>query len=372
MNNHVTILEIDLKAVHFNLNYFKSNLKENTKILVVVKAFGYGSDAIEIAKSIQNKVDYLAVAYTKEGVALRKAGIETPILVLHPQKANLEELIQYQLEPNLYNAFILNAFLKISKLKKLKDYPIHLKFNTGLNRLGFNENEIDFLYAKLSKNNTVSIRSLFSHLAASEDVNEREFSLQQISKFNKITSEFKMKFGFLPILHMTNTSGILNFPEAHFNMVRLGIGLYGFANDENITSKLKNVISLKSVITQIHKIKKGETVGYNRAYKASSNQKTATIAIGHADGLHRSLGNGKGTVKINNKFAPIIGNVCMDMIMVDVTTIDCKEGDEVVIFDNQQMIESLAKQSNTISYEILTAISQRVQRILISYTNLNI
>jgi len=364
-NNHVTTLQIDLNAVRFNLDYFKSTLKDNTKILVVVKAFGYGSDAIEIAKCIQNKVAYFAVAYTQEGINLRAAGINAPILVLHPQEPNLSDLIENKLEPNIYNVSILKSFLKISSDKNLNQYPIHLKFNTGLNRLGFNESDLNLLFTELNDNNKISIISLFSHLAASEDYNEREFSLQQIKKFNKITSAFKLKFGFLPLLHMANTSGIINYPEAHFDMVRLGIGLYGFGNDDNETAKLKNVVSLTSVITQLHQIKKGESVGYNRAFSASKKMKTATVAIGHADGIQRALGNRNGAVKINNQIAPIIGNVCMDMLMVDVSDIDCKAGDSVMIFDSQKSLKNLAVKANSITYEILTAISQRIQRVII-------
>lgn len=365
-NNHVTRLQIDLNAVRFNLDYFKSIIKKNTKILVVVKAFGYGSDSIEIAKTIQNNVAYFAVAYTAEGIRLREAGIKTPILVLHPQEPNLNDLIEYNLEPNLYNRYILESFLKVSSDKNLSQYPIHLKFNTGLNRLGFNENDMDFLFSELNKNKTVTITSLFSHLAASEDPNEHEFSLQQIESFNKITANFKSKFGFLPTLHMANTSGIINYPQAHFDMVRLGIGLYGFGNDQNETAKLKNVVSLSSIISQIHHIDKDESVGYNRSFSASNKMKTATIAIGHADGIPRSLGNGKGSVKINNKTAPIIGNVCMDMLMVDVTDINCKAGDKVVIFDSQESLRNLALKANSITYEILTAISQRIQRSFVN------
>ncbi len=365
-NNHVTTLQIDLNAVRFNLDYFKSKLKKNTKILVVVKAFGYGSDAVEIAKSIQNEASYFAVAYTQEGIALRESGIKTNILVLHPQIPNLDFLINHNLEPNLYNSEILNAFIKIAKNQNLKEYPIHLKFNTGLNRLGFSENDIDFLHNKLSKNNHVSIKSIFSHLAVSEDEAEHEFSLQQISSFNKISSAFKNKFEFLPLCHMTNTSGIINYPEAHFDMVRLGIGLYGFGNDIKETSKLKNVVSLKTIISQINSLKPDESVGYNRAFKTSSSIKIATIPIGHADGIPRSLGNKKGFVTINNQKALIIGNVCMDMLMADITNINCNVGDEVVVFDTQETVEFLAKQANTISYELLTAISQRVQRNILS------
>ncbi|PCI09565.1 MAG: alanine racemase [Flavobacteriaceae bacterium] len=361
-NNHVTSLKIDLNAVDFNLNYFKSKLKKNTKLLVVVKAFGYGSDAVSIAKHLQNKVDYFAVAYTDEGITLRSSGIKTPIVVLHPQVVNLELLVANQLEPNLYSHRILDAFLSLSKRKNLDEYPIHLKFNTGLNRLGFSLDDIPKIASKLKGNKTIKISSVFSHLGASEDKNEKTFSCNQIDKFKTITFDFKKAFGFIPTQHMCNTSGILNYPEAHFDMVRLGIGLYGFANEKSKTSELKNVVSLHSCVSQIHTIKKGESVGYNRGCIANRPMKTATIPIGHADGISRKLGKGMGFVSIKNQRAFIVGNVCMDMIMVDISDIDCNEGDAVIIFDNQKTVETFAKNSGTIPYEFLTAISQRIKR----------
>ena len=359
-----TMLEIDLNSLQHNFEYLKSKLHHNTKFLAVVKAFGYGSDATIIAKHLEKlKVDYFAVAYAHEGVALRDAGIMSPILVLHPQPVNFDTIIDRCLEPNLYSTRVLNAFIAVAEAKKQTNYPIHIKFNTGLNRLGFSENDVDTIIEKLSKAPQIKVKSLFSHLAASEDLNEKTFSLDQIGSFKKIAAEFEQKIGYKPILHQLNTSGIINFAkEAQFDMVRAGIGLYGFANDPKITSQLKNVMSLKSIISQIHLIKKGETVGYNRAFTATNFIKTATIPIGHADGMHRALGNGKGYVTINHKKAPIVGNVCMDMIMVDITNIDCKEGDEVIIFDTQKIIKEFAEKAGTISYEILTAISQRVKR----------
>ncbi len=364
-NNHVTTLEIDLNAIDFNFNYFKSKLHKSTKVLVVVKAFGYGSSAIEIAKYLALKVDCFAVAYVDEGIALRKAGIEIPILVLHPQKNNLEKIIEYNLEPNLYSIPILTTFIETSKKLKLQNYPIHLKFNTGLNRLGFTKNDISEISSLINNQKTISVKSIFSHIAASEDLNEREFTLQQINTFNAISKELIHHLNNTPFKHMLNTSGILNYAsEAQFDMVRLGIGLYGFGNHENETKNLKNVFQLKSIISQIHTINKGETVGYNRAFKATNTIKTATIPIGHADGISRQLGNGVGYVYINNNKAKIVGNVCMDMIMVNITDIDCNEGDEVSIYKNQQHIEILAKDINTIPYELLTAISQRVRRVL--------
>ena len=360
-----TVLELDLNALKHNFEYIKSKINNNTKILAVVKAFGYGTDSVTVAKYLEQlKVDYFAVAYVKEGVTLRDSGITTPILVLHPQPVNFEILIDNGLEPNLYNARVLNTFLEIAKKKKIKDYPIHIKFNTGLNRLGFWQNDIDSIINSLANAPQVKVKSLFSHLAASEDKNENEFTLQQIRSFTAIAKEFTQKIGYKPLLHQLNTSGVLNYPEAQFDMVRCGIGLYGFGNDPNYTKHLKLMAALKSIISQIHLIEPNESVGYNRAYKANKFIKTATIPIGYADGIHRAFGNGKGYVTIKGKKAPIVGNVCMDMLMVNVTDIDCKEGDEVVIFDNQETVNDLAKRINTISYDILTSISQRVKRIV--------
>jgi alanine racemase len=366
MNNNPTILEINLSSVEHNLQFFRSKLDDKTKILAVVKASGYGTDAIAIAKTLaKQQIDYFAVAYIDEGIALREAGIETPILVLHPQLSNLELIVQYKLEPNLYSKKILTTFLKIAVNTGLSSYPIHLKFNTGLNRLGFKKSDLRFLFTTLQNEKSIEINSIFSHLVASEDINESAFSLNQIQKFISISDDFKGYFGFKPMMHMTNTSGILNFPEAHFDMVRLGIGLYGFANDLETTLELKNVISLKSLISQIHHVEENESVGYNRGFLASEEIKTATVPIGHADGLFRSLGQGKVFVSVNGQKAPIIGNVCMDMIMIDITGISCEEGDEVIIFDTQKQVLEMARQANTISYEILTTFSERIKRVAI-------
>lgn len=359
-----TVLEINLTSLEENYHYLKSKFQKETKFMAVVKAFGYGSDAVEIAKNLVNlDVDYLAVAYVKEGVALRDAGIKTPILVLHPQPINFEALIDRCLEPSIYSPNILKKFLQIAEIKKQVNYPIHLKFNTGLNRLGFLENDIDFITETLSEKNTVRIQSVFSHLAASEDISEKEFTENQIRKFTKISSELINVLGYQPMIHLCNTSGILNYPKAHFDMVRSGIGLYGFGNSEVEDKNLKPIATLKSIISQIHQIEKGETVGYNRAYKSDSFQKTATIPIGHADGISRSYGNGKGWVTINGEKAPIIGNVCMDMIMVNITNIECQEGDEVIVFGATPTANELAASIQSISYELLTAVSQRIKRV---------
>lgn len=364
INNHVSVLEIDGHAILYNLNYFQQKIESTTKTMVVVKAFGYGSEAITIAKLITEKIDYFAVAYSHEGVALRKSGIKTPILVLHPQAQNLETIIEHNLEPAIYSFKILEGFLRIADKTSLLKYPIHLKFNTGLNRIGFLPTDVSNILSLVKEKKSIHISSVFSHLAASDDTNEVDFTKNQIKTFSDLLQNIYKNLAYKPMAHLLNTSGIINYPEAQFDMVRLGIGLYGFGNDDLETSQLKNTNTLKSIISQIHTVKPGESVGYNKGFIAKQETKTATIPIGHADGISRKLGNKKGYVLINKQKATIIGNVCMDMIMVDVTKIDCTEGDEVIIFNNQKMIEEIAVICETIPYEILTAISQRVKRLV--------
>ena len=361
-----TVLEIDLKALKHNFEFLKSTLQPDTKFLAVVKAFSYGNDANAIANYLQElNADYFAVAYVSEGVALRDSGVTKPILVLHPQPVNFKMLIERCLEPSIYNAKILNEFIVVATDEGQSNYPIHIKFNTGLNRLGFSEHEVETILSKLKETSSVKVKSLFSHLAASEDLNERDFTLNQIAAFKSISEKIINGLGYVPIRHMCNTSGILNYPEAHFDMVRSGIGLYGFGNSEKEDVNFKPIAALKSVISQIHHLQKGESVGYNRSFKSDTAQSTATIPIGHADGIGRQYGNGKGYVIINNHLAPIVGNVCMDMLMVNVTNIPCNEGDEVILFDEKHPAHQFAKTANTISYEIITAISQRVKRVVL-------
>ncbi|WP_456379313.1 alanine racemase [Lutibacter sp.] len=364
-NNHITTLEIDLNAIDFNFNYFKSKLQKTTKIIVVVKAFGYGTSSVKIAKFLEKKVDYFAVAYLDEGIALRNAGIKNSILILNPQKNNFKQIIKYHLEPNIYSINLLKTFIEISKELKLQNFPIHLKFNTGLNRLGFTINGIPEITSLINNQKEVAVKSVFSHIAASEDLKERAFTLQQINTFNSVTRALFSKLKTKPFKHILNTSGIINYAkEAQFDMVRLGIGLYGFGNAKNETKKLKNVVVLKSIISQIHIIEKGDTVSYNRGFKATSTTKIATIPAGYADGISRLLGNTIGYVYVNSQKAPIIGTICMDMLMINISGINCNEGDAVFIYKNQQHIESIAKTLKTIPYEILTSISQRVKRVL--------
>jgi len=365
MSHHITTLQINTGALKHNLTYFKDRLKASTKIMAVVKAYGYGGDGVLTAQALKDTVDYFAVAYTHEGIALRNAGIKNPILVLHPHPQNFEELNDHCLEPSLYNFTSLKAYLKFSAKEGLQNTPIHLKFNTGLNRLGFQSNEVDEALKLCNEAGTVYLQSIFSHLAASEDANEKEFTELQLKRFTHIKKNVYSLLKHQPIAHMLNTSGVINYPEAQFDMVRIGIGLYGFGNDASITKELQFPFTLTSVISQIHTIEPNQTVGYNRAFSSTTTTRTATIPIGHADGIPRAIGNGKSYVWIHNKKAPIIGNVCMDMIMVDVTSIDCNEGDEVTIFRSQEDVLQIASASNTISYEVITGISQRVERNLI-------
>jgi len=357
-----TVLEIHLPNLLDNFQVIKSKISSSTKVLAVVKAVAYGSNAVAIAKCLELAgVDYFAVAYVYEGIALRKEGIKTPILVLHPQIENLEKAIRYDLEPSMYSFRILNAFSKVVQQNSIRKYPVHLKFNTGLNRLGFNEMDIKALKKSFNQE-SLKLVSIFSHLAATEDPSETEFTKTQLAVFARISEHFDAA----PLRHVLNTSGILNYPEAHYDMVRTGIGLYGFGNDPQFDKEFKPVLHLKTVISQIHTLNKGESLGYNRAFIATNTTKIATLPIGHADGISRQYGNGNGQVYIKSMPAKIIGNVCMDMLMVDVSTIDCEEGEEVIIIDDKtQTADSLAKQANTISYEILTALSERIQRKLI-------
>jgi alanine racemase len=366
MMNHVSVLEISLAALQHNYNFFKSRLLKSTKILGVVKAFGYGSESVAIAKHLETLgANYLAVAYVKEGLVLRKAGVKLPILVLHPQIAQFDLLIENCLEPNLYNFRSLEAFLNMVSKTKLDNYPIHIKFNTGLNRLGFVVDDISKIISILKATTSVKLASIFSHLAASEDLSEKTFTLNQISQFKAISKTLIKELGYTPMQHILNTSGVVNYSESQFDMVRIGIGLYGFGNEENITKQLELVGVLKSKISQIHNIEAGQTVGYNRAFTSATAIKTATIPIGHADGVSRQQGNGVGYVYINNQKAFIIGNVCMDMLMVNVTDIACAEGDAIFIYRDQAHIEDLAAKQNTIPYELLTAISQRIGRKIV-------
>lgn len=361
---HETVLEINLNAISHNLNFYKSKLAPKTKMMVMVKAFGYGNGGFEIAKLLEHhKVDYLGVAFADEGISLKSAGITVPIMVLNPESTSFSALIQHQLEPEIYSIKGLKAFLKIAEQKKLKHFPIHIKLDTGMHRLGFEEEHLPELIQILKGNNNIQIKSILSHMATSDDLKHDAFSKSQIALFEKLSSQLQTSLNIKPIRHILNTSGITNYPEAQYDMVRLGIGLYGISNDDEEQKELENVGTLKSIISQIRTIEKGESVGYGRRFIAEKETIIATIPIGYADGIRRSWGEGVGYVVINNKQAKIIGSVCMDMLMVDVANIDCKEGQTVIVFGENPTVKLMAKQLNTIPYEILTSISQRVKRV---------
>ncbi|MCA0348573.1 MAG: bifunctional UDP-N-acetylmuramoyl-tripeptide:D-alanyl-D-alanine ligase/alanine racemase [Bacteroidetes bacterium] len=361
---HETVLEINLNAITHNLNFYKSKLNPSTKLMVMIKAFGYGSGDFEIAKLLEHhKVNYLGVAFSDEGIALKNAGITIPIMVLNPESTSFDAIINHQLEPEIYSIKGLKAFIKIAELKKITHYPIHIKIDTGMHRLGFQESDFPELIELLTNNELVKIKSILSHMATSDSIEYKDFSISQIQLFDKLSSELKAALKINPIRHILNTAGISNFPDAQFDMVRLGIGLYGISSDDDEQKYLQNVGTLKSLISQIHTIPKGESVGYGRRFIAKRESKIATIPIGYADGISRHLGNNVGYVLINNKKAPIIGSVCMDMLMVDATDVECKEGNTVIIFGEQPTVKEIAKLLNTIPYEILTSISQRVKRI---------
>lgn len=361
---HETVLEINLNSISHNLNYFKSKLEAKTKLMIMVKAFGYGSGSYEIARLLaHHKVDYLGVAFADEGIELRKAGIELPILVMNPEMTSFQSIIQYHLEPEIYSIRGLKAFLKIADEKHLAHYPIHIKINTGMNRLGFDTEILPELISILKNNKKVEIKSIMSHLASSDVPEHREFTLKQIADFERDSMLLMNQLNIAPIRHICNTSGISNYPEAQFDMVRLGIGLYGVSNEMEEQLKLENVGTLKSVISQIRVIEPGESVGYVRRFVADRATKIATIPIGYADGISRLWGNGIGYVTINGKQAPIVGSICMDMLMINVTGINCVEGSEVIIFGKNPSVITIAKATSTIPYEILTSISARVKRV---------
>lgn len=359
---HGTVMEINLGAMVHNLNYFRSLLQPKVKLMVMVKAFAYGSGSNEIASLLQyHRVDYLGVAYVDEGVDLRNHNIHLPIMVMNPSKDNWEVMLDRQLEPEIYS---------LSLLKSLVDYlkgrpcAIHLKIDTGMHRLGFELDQLNEVIQILADNRNIKVVSIFSHLAGADDATHDSFSSQQAKIYNEALERVQNELKISPIRHLLNSSGILRLPAFQFDMVRLGIGLYGIDPTGTFNGRLQMAATLKTVVSQIKHIKTGESVGYSRKGVAEKDMTIATIAIGYADGYSRAFGNGVGHVSIRGKKAPVIGNVCMDMTMVDVTDIpEIEEEDEVIIYGNENSIHEVAAQANTIPYEILTNTSERVKRI---------
>ena len=364
---HQTVLEINLSALVKNLKIYQQHLLPSTKLMAMVKAYGYGSGSAEVARVLQyHKVDYLAVAYADEGVELRKAGISLPIMVMNADEEAFDAMVENNLEPEIYSFNIYNAFHAYLVRQGIKQHPIHIKINTGMNRLGFEHLDAVELGKLLIERKTMVVQSAFSHLAASEDDGMDEFTAHQTYLFDGFCGTLKNIIGYGFIKHVANSAAIFRHPGYQYNMVRLGIGLYGVDSASLPGIRLENVASLKTTIAQIRTISAGETVGYNRRGTVERTSRIATIRIGYADGYSRRMGNGVGFVYVRNRRVPVIGNVCMDMTMIDVTDIpNIAEGDVVEVFGPNIPVEEIALECNTIAYEILTGISQRVKRVYI-------
>ncbi|MFA4869797.1 MAG: bifunctional UDP-N-acetylmuramoyl-tripeptide:D-alanyl-D-alanine ligase/alanine racemase [Pedobacter sp.] len=358
---HDTVMEIDLNALAGNLQFYRAKLRPGVKIMAMVKAFSYGSGSFEIANLLQyHKVDYLAVAYTDEGIALRKGGIKMPIMVMSPEPSAFDAIVRYKLEPELYNLEILNSFINFVNEV---NYPVHLKIDTGMHRLGFEEPDLPELLNLLKNTEKIRVTSIFSHLVGSEEGLHDDFTKHQIARFNNVADIISNSLDYQIIKHISNTSAISRHPDAQLDMVRIGIGLYGFDAGIKDNKGLQTVAVLKTTITQIKHIKADETVGYGRRGLLPADGTIATVKIGYADGYNRAFGNGVGRMLIKGKLAPTVGVICMDMCMLDITGLDVNTGDEVIVFNDQLTIAMLAKQINTIPYEILTNVSQRVKRV---------
>jgi len=359
---HNTVLEIELDSITQNLNYYKSLVNPKTRIMVMVKAFSYGSGISEIANLLQfQRVDYLTVAFVDEGIELRNAGIKLPIMVMAPDEAGFDAIIENQLEPEIYSFNILEKFSAILEKNRLKNYPVHIKLDTGMRRLGFDSSDIEGLKKVLLSSNSIKVKSVFSHLAAADEDGSDKFTNQQIDLFTSLSQNIIESLEYPIIRHLLNSAGIERFPIAQFDMVRLGIGLYGISTVNQ--NSLENISTLKTTIVQIKSVDSKDTIGYNRLGKVKKPSKIATIPIGYADGLSRRLSNGVGKLYINGKLVPIVGNICMDMCMLDVSDVNAKIGDEVIIFGKEYHISNIADQAGTIPYEIFTGISQRVKRV---------
>jgi Alr-MurF fusion protein len=362
---HQTVLEINLNAIVHNLKVYQDHLQPATKIMAMVKAFAYGSGGAEIAGILQyHQVDYLGVAYADEGVELRKAGITLPIMVMNPEESAFESLVEFNLEPDIYSMSLLQGFDQFLQNEGLQQYPVHIEIETGMNRLGFSMEEIGSLGEYLHKASSLKVKTAFSHLAASEDPKQDEFTFQQLGLFKQAVQQLKEKLPYPFIEHIANSGAIFRLPQLQLGMVRLGIGLYGVDSAGTHQSELQPVATLKSTIAQIKHVKAGESVSYNRKGVVKKDSVIATVRIGYADGFSRRLGNGTGKMWLRGQLVPVIGTVCMDMTMIDVTDIkNVREEDEVIIFGSELPVQQLAQWAGTISYEIMTAVSQRVKRV---------
>lgn len=366
LQKHDTVLEVNLNAILHNINIHKSLLKKETKMMAMVKAYSYGLGGYEIAEFLQHHhIDYLGVAYADEGVDLRKNGITVPIMVMNPEQHSYSSIIDFNLEPEIYSFRVLELFAQQLSQKGIQTkYPVHIKLETGMHRLGFKDIEIDELIDKL-KHYNLKVASVFSHLSSADDPAEKEYSYGQIEVFRKSSEKLISGLGYQPIRHILNTSGIVNYREYQFDMVRIGIGMVGVSSNPEVKKYLVSAVSFKTVISQISTIAEGDSIGYNRRFRAEKNTRIATIPVGYADGIPRLIGNKNGSVGIGKQIFPIVGNVCMDMMMIDIGDYPAQEGDEVIIFNSEPTLENFADYCKTIPYEVLTSISRRVKRIYI-------
>ncbi len=358
---HKTVLEININEMIHNLNYFRSLLQPDTRIMVMVKALAYGTGAHEVAGFLQHEqVNYLAVAFPDEGIRLRQAGVQLPVMVMNADENDYRKLLEFHLEPELFSREGLQRFSKECTDLGLTDQPVHIKLDTGMHRLGFEQDDLDWL-ADALRSDEIRVRSLFTHLAGSDDPQLDDFTREQIASFNSMADQLRPITGDDVLLHVLNTAGIERFPEYQMDMVRIGIGLYG----QGISEALEPVSTFKTVISQVRNVKKGETVGYGRSGRVEKDAVIATIPVGYADGIKRHLGNGNYAFYVNGKLAPTIGNICMDMTMLDITGLDATVGDTVELYGRNCPVAAMAAQLGTIVYEILTSIPERVKRVYI-------
>ncbi len=364
---HLTIMQVNLPALAYNLNYHRNRLRPDTKMVAMVKASSYGLGDVELVNTLVDQgVDYLAVAYTDEGVRLRKRRINTPIIVLGAEAHSFEVMVNHQLEPEIFNFFYLQQLEEVlARHPEISQFNIHIKVDTGMHRLGFDLQDLPRLIEVVKRNPKLHIASVFSHLAAAEDPAEDAFTRRQIALFGRMTDVLCSAFDYKILRHILNSAGIIRFPEAQFDMVRLGIQLYGCSEIPEMTTQLHNVVTLKTVITQIKNIPAGESIGYNRSWHLQRDTQVAIIPIGYADGYPRELSNGYGKVIVQGQKVPIIGKICMDMCMLDITGLRLHEGDEVIVYGEGNTVSEMAEAAKLISYEPLTRISQRVPRVYV-------
>ena len=362
---HETVLEINLNAIAHNLKEYQKLLKPSTKVMSMVKAFAYGSGGSEIAGILQyHKADYLGVAYADEGVELRRSGINIPIMVMNPEESSFDAIIENNLEPEIYSFELLQSFDTFLQKEALQQYPIHIEIETGMNRLGFAADEMEELAKFLLTTNSFRIQTVFSHLTASEDPQQDNFTMEQFNLFQQAAQQLQDRLGYPFLRHIANSAAIVRHPQLQLDIVRLGIGLYGVDNTKTKQLHLQTVATLRSTISQIKHLKANESVSYNRSGMLNKDSVIATVRIGYADGYPRRLGNGVGKMLINGKQVPVVGIVCMDMTMIDITNISgVHEGDEVIVFGKELTVQQIAQWAGTIPYEIMTGISQRVKRV---------